>query len=175
MWPDIYAVEQSCASFAVQSVQSVWRLNNCAGFPHTHPQGTGDSKVKGNNMSGNNAPHGNASQQCSACARVCSTVALLTSQLLAPKKEKTNKQFSLVICSESVLCLCLPGGGAGTAGFSAPEYWTCTVLSGNGCNTHFCWSTSWFGFLWDTEAFCGSGQKDWYHLPSCFSHELPDV
>ncbi|XP_019219505.1 glycine receptor, alpha 4b isoform X2 [Oreochromis niloticus] len=31
--------------------------------------GTGDSKVKGNNMSGNNAPHGNASQQCSACAR----------------------------------------------------------------------------------------------------------
>ncbi|XP_063341137.1 glycine receptor subunit alpha-2-like [Pelmatolapia mariae] len=31
--------------------------------------GTGDSKVKGNNMSGNNDPHGNASQQCSACAR----------------------------------------------------------------------------------------------------------
>ncbi|XP_047463131.1 glycine receptor, alpha 4b isoform X1 [Mugil cephalus] len=32
-------------------------------------QGSGDTKVKGNNMSGNNAPHGNAVQQCSACAR----------------------------------------------------------------------------------------------------------
>ncbi|XP_075958077.1 glycine receptor, alpha 4b [Anarhichas minor] len=32
-------------------------------------QGSGDSKVKGKNMSGNNAPHGNTAQQCTACAR----------------------------------------------------------------------------------------------------------
>eukprot|EP00064_Thunnus_orientalis_P001449 superscaffoldBa00000099_g1452 len=32
-------------------------------------QGSGESKVKGSNMSGNNAPHGNVAQQCSACAR----------------------------------------------------------------------------------------------------------
>ncbi|KAF1378780.1 hypothetical protein PFLUV_G00194050 [Perca fluviatilis] len=32
-------------------------------------QGSSDSKVKGKNMSGNNAPHGNVALQCTACAR----------------------------------------------------------------------------------------------------------
>ncbi|XP_034462976.1 glycine receptor, alpha 4b [Hippoglossus hippoglossus] len=32
-------------------------------------QGSGDSKAKGNNTSGNSAPHGNVAQQCSVCSR----------------------------------------------------------------------------------------------------------
>lgn len=52
----------------------------CCVLPHQRE--SGDSKAKGNNMSGNNAPHGNTAQKCSACARV-STDALNTNQSLA--------------------------------------------------------------------------------------------
>lgn len=54
--------------------------------------------MKGNNTSGNNAPHGNAAQQCSVCARVCS-VALLSSQSVA--RGGSRHHFSWVILPES--------------------------------------------------------------------------
>lgn len=70
-----------------------------------HPQGTGDSKVKGNNMSGNNGPHGNAAQQCTACARVC-TAALFTRQPAGSRERKAAEVGDLwwfvVIGSDAV-------------------------------------------------------------------------
>lgn len=56
-------------------------------FLFPHQQVSGDGKVKGNNMPGNNAPHGNVAQQCSVCARV-STVTSLS--LIVADKKKTD-------------------------------------------------------------------------------------
>lgn len=51
-------------------IDAICLMNKCSYF-FSHQQGSGESKVKGSNMSGNNAPQGNVVQQCSACARVC--------------------------------------------------------------------------------------------------------
>lgn len=143
-------------------------------FLFPHQQVSGDGKVKGNNMPGNNAPHGNVAQQCSVCARVC-TVSSLSSTTVA-QEENRPAWLSVRADAYSLLWLFLPGGGA--AGFTLPEFWTCAVngkCSGNGCDTGLCRFTSWFRFLWHTQALRGSGKKDWYHLPSSFPHELPHV
>lgn len=89
-------------------------------------------------------------------------------------REETRPVEVLTLCCDFFL----PGGGAGTAGFTLPEFWTFAVnrkCSGNGCNTDLCRFTSWFGLLRHPPALCGQGKKDWYHLPSCFPHELPYV
>lgn len=128
-------------------------------------QASGDSKAKGDNT-----PHGNVAQQCSVCARVC-TVFVAQFNSGSRRDQTCGGAYSL-------LWLFLLGRGAGTAGFTLPEFWTFAVnrkCSGNGCNTDLCRFTSWFGLLWHPPALCGQGKKDWYHLPSCFPHELPYV
>ncbi|KAI3373531.1 hypothetical protein L3Q82_022126, partial [Scortum barcoo] len=64
------ATDLSCMLHSSRETQKSIDLFMCCLFsPPPHQQASSDSKVKGNNTSGNNAPQGNAAQQCSVCAR----------------------------------------------------------------------------------------------------------
>ena len=167
-------VSQRALIIANCSICEICLMIICMSCFFPHQQGTGDSKAKGNNTSGNSAPHGNVAQQCSACSRVC-TVALFHLDSSSERKQTILKKEQMVI-----LCcvFSLPGGGAGTAGSTLPEFRHRTVgrkCTGNGRHAGVCWSTSWFRFLWNPQALCGSSEKDRHHLPSRFPHELPHV
>ncbi|XP_031713146.1 glycine receptor subunit alpha-4-like [Anarrhichthys ocellatus] len=63
-------LEYAAVNFVSRQHKEFFRLRKKLKEQHRQrTQGSGDSKVKGKNMSGNNAPHGNTAQQCTACAR----------------------------------------------------------------------------------------------------------
>ncbi|XP_028276987.1 glycine receptor subunit alpha-2-like isoform X2 [Parambassis ranga] len=62
-------LEYAAVNFVSRQHKEFFRLRRKLKEQQRQRAGSSDSKVKGNNMSGNNAAHGNAAQQCSACAR----------------------------------------------------------------------------------------------------------
>ncbi|KAJ0061829.1 hypothetical protein NL108_012490 [Boleophthalmus pectinirostris] len=62
-------LEYAAVNFVSRQHKEFFRLRKKQKEQQRQRSGS-DSKAKGNNLSGNNTPHGNPSQQCSACARV---------------------------------------------------------------------------------------------------------
>ncbi|KAK5918584.1 hypothetical protein CgunFtcFv8_003335 [Champsocephalus gunnari] len=62
-------LEYAAVNFVSRQHKEFFRLRKKLKEQQRQRTGSGDSKSKGKHMSGNSTPHGNVSQQCSACAK----------------------------------------------------------------------------------------------------------